>query len=170
MHLLNWNEKKKGGPEAGPPVSAVKVLLDRGGGLGRWGHVDNAASPLGAEFDMPFDEREQRVVAAAPHTVTWMEVGATLADDDLARIHQLPTESLDAKPLRVRITAVPGGRRALLVCHQSALALDPGDPDLGVALAVTLTLPVSGLVLVLENSNLLALRLRQHFSGDRGRA
>src|SRR5215212_11532564 len=119
---------------------------------------------------MPFDQREQRVVAATPHTVPGMEVGATLADDDLAGIDQLAAETLDAEPLRVRITAVSGGRRALLVCHSSALALDPGDPDLGVALAVTLTLPVSGLVLVLEDSNLLALRLRQHLSGDRGRA
>jgi hypothetical protein len=50
---------------------------------------------------MPSDEGEQGVIAATADTVAWMEVGATLPDDDLASIHQLAPEALDAKPLSV---------------------------------------------------------------------
>ena len=46
-----------------------------------------------------------------------VEVGATLADDDLAGVDGLAAEALHAEALRVRVAAVAGRRCALLVCH-----------------------------------------------------
>ena len=42
---------------------------------------------------------EQRVVAAAADVDAGMEVGAALADDDLAGLDDLAAEPLDAEPL-----------------------------------------------------------------------
>ena len=44
---------------------------------------------------------------------------AALADQDLARVDDLAAEPLHAKALGVRVTSVPAGRGALLVCHFS---------------------------------------------------
>jgi hypothetical protein len=48
---------------------------------------------------MPRDQGEQGVVAATADSVTRVEVGAALPDDDLASVHQLAAKPLDAKPL-----------------------------------------------------------------------
>src|SRR3954449_2088587 len=84
--------------------------LDRGDGHG-------LAAPAGAEGHRTRLEREQRVVAAAAHAETRVEVRAALPDDDLAGLHDLAAEALDAEPLGVGVAAVAGGRSALLVCH-----------------------------------------------------
>ncbi len=57
------------------------------------------------------------VVAAPADEVARVEVGAPLADDDLAGVHELPAEALDPEPLGVGVAPVPGGGCALLVCH-----------------------------------------------------
>jgi hypothetical protein len=49
---------------------------------------------------MTLDEREQRVVSAAAYSGAWVEVGAALTHDDLARADELAAESLDPEPLR----------------------------------------------------------------------
>ena len=54
-------------------------------------------------------QREQRVVAAAADVVAGVEVGAALADDDLAGVDQLAAEALDAEALGVGVAAVPRG-------------------------------------------------------------
>ena len=46
-----------------------------------------------------------------------VEVGAALADDDLAGLDELAAEALDAEALRVGVAAVTGGTKTLLVCH-----------------------------------------------------
>src|SRR5262245_47546916 len=132
--------------------------------------VDDAtAAPL-AELHGTADEREQGVVAAAAHAGARVEVGAALADDDLARVDDLAAEALDAEALGVGVATVLGRGRALLVCHEFSPSLsadlvswsacsqgDVGDLDLGVLLAVTLALLVAGLVLVLLDDDLGAL-------------
>jgi hypothetical protein len=50
-----------------------------------------------------------------------VEVGATLADDDLAGVDELTTEALHAEALRVGVTTVLGARGTLLVSHFSVL-------------------------------------------------
>jgi hypothetical protein len=43
-----------------------------------------------------------------------VEVGAALADDDLAGVDDLAAEALDAEPLGVGVATVLGGRRPFL--------------------------------------------------------
>ena len=88
------------------------------------GDVDDAAAAAGAELDLARDQREQGVVAAATDAVARVEVGAALADDDLAGVDQLAAEALHAQPLGVGVPTVAGRGRALLVCHVAASALD----------------------------------------------
>ena len=82
---------------------------------------------------VPADEREQRVVVATADTGAGVEVGAALANDDLAGVDELTTEALDAEALGVGVAAVAGRTGALLVCHRVSptLVLDAGDAYLG---------------------------------------
>src|SRR5918998_2250431 len=70
--------------------------------------------------------------------------------------------AFESRPFRVE--------DAPFLCAMSASALDTGDADLGVVLAVPLALAVSGLVLVLEDVNLRSLGRAQHLGGHRDRA
>src|SRR5215467_1740949 len=79
--------------------------------------ADRSAPAPGAELNRTGHKGEQRVVTAAPDAGTRVEVGASLPDDDLARLDDLTAEPLDAEPLRVGVTSIPAGRGALLVCH-----------------------------------------------------
>src|SRR5205823_12962396 len=78
--------------------------------LGLWSRgaddADGLASPLGTEFDGTGGRREQRVVATTTDVDAGVEVGAALADQDLAGLDDLATEPLDAEPLSVRIATV----------------------------------------------------------------
>ena len=67
--------------------------------------------------DVARGERAQGVVAAPADVVSRVEVGAALADDDLAGVDGLAAEALDAQTLRVGVASVAGARCALLVCH-----------------------------------------------------
>src|SRR4051794_3996600 len=92
--------------------------LGRDGLAGRdGGDRDLAAATAEAEGHRTRDEREQRVVLTPADAETRVEVGATLADDDLAGLDDLATEALDAQALGVGVAAVAGRRSALLVCH-----------------------------------------------------
>src|SRR5450756_1544774 len=109
----------------------VSILTRRGGaphrcapsskrlcrsGLGE-NDVDALAATTGAELHRTWSQREQRVIAAAADVQARVEVGAALANDDLAGRHDLTTEALHAETLSVRVTTVARGARALLVCH-----------------------------------------------------
>src|SRR4051794_32577713 len=89
-----------------------------GGGRLATDDADDAAAALVAELHGAGDQGEQRVVAAAADVVAGVEVGAALADQDLARVDLLATEALDPEPLGVGVAAVARGGRALLVCHR----------------------------------------------------
>src|ERR1700727_601429 len=131
-------------------------------------HTDRAALAHTAERDLAGHQREQGGVPAAAHAGPGVEVRTTLAHNDLARVDLLPAETLHAKPLCRGVTAVPAGRRALLVCHVSSAPLlggtalrrtalrraDASDLQLGVVLPVAQAPPVPGLVLVLDHVDL----------------
>ena len=55
---------------------------------------------------MALGEREQGVVAADADAVTGVELGAALADDDVAGYDPLAAELLDAEPLPGTVAAV----------------------------------------------------------------
>ena len=62
--------------------------------MGRSADLDDVhglAAALEAELDRTRLEREQRVVAAAADAVARVEVRAALADEDLARVDDLPS-------------------------------------------------------------------------------
>src|SRR5690606_416737 len=63
---------------------------------------------LGGELHLAIDQREQRVVAAQADAVTRVELGATLADDDVAGLDGLAAVDLHAQVLRVGVAAVAG--------------------------------------------------------------
>src|SRR5207342_3155814 len=81
-------------------------------------HVDDLAALRVPELDRALDEGEQRVVTTATDTLPRVELRAALADQDLARVHGLAAEPLDAQPLRVRVAPVAGAGRTLLVSHR----------------------------------------------------
>jgi hypothetical protein len=69
------------------------------------------------KLHLAVDEREQGVVATEADAGARMELGAALADDDVAGFDGLAAEDLDAEVLRVGIAAVARGAYALFVCH-----------------------------------------------------
>src|SRR5437016_4151277 len=58
------------------------------------------------ELDAPCDLGKKGVVLAASNVQSGLHPRAALADNDRAAGHQLPAESLEAKPLRVRVAPV----------------------------------------------------------------
>jgi hypothetical protein len=83
--------------------------------------VHNAATTAGAELDSTGRQGEQGVVPAAAYAGARVEVGAALADDDLACGNYLATEALDAEVLGVGVTTVASGTRAFFMCHLECL-------------------------------------------------
>ncbi len=67
--------------------------------------VERGFAPV-EELDASRDLGEECVVFAASDVQSGLHPCAALADDDRAAWHQLPAESLKAKPLRVRVAPV----------------------------------------------------------------
>jgi hypothetical protein len=85
--------------------------------------VDDPTAAARAEFNGTCLQSEQGVVAATANACTGVEVGAALADDDLAGGNYLAAEALDAEVLGVGVTTVASGARAFFVCHLKCLPL-----------------------------------------------
>src|SRR5699024_904062 len=158
-------DNAKGGPVfPGPPTKTTTLVRGR---LGHRNDVHCLSAAEVAERDLTADQREQRVVTTTAHVGARVEPCAALTNQDLAGVHALTTETLHAEALGIRVTTVPAGRSALLACHVSSLLLrrDTGDSHLGVLLAVSLALLVTGLVLVLDDVDLGAGDLTENFGG-----
>src|SRR3712207_3957844 len=109
-------------------------------------HVDDLAALRVPQLARALDEGEQRVVTAAADTLPRVELGAALADQDLAGVDDLAAEPLHAQPLGVRVAPVARAGRTLLVSHRPSLLLrDLGDLDPRQRLTVPLPLVVPGL-------------------------
>jgi len=67
----------------------------------RANHVDDATTTAGTELDRTWSQSEQRVVLAAADVVTWVEVCATLTNNDLAGVYQLSAEALHTEALGI---------------------------------------------------------------------
>ena len=95
-------EIAKGGPEA--------AFLERGcllSGLDSLdGDVHDAAATAGAELDLAGAQGEQGVVTTTTDAVAGVEVGAALANQNLAGVDLLTTETLDAEALRIGVATV----------------------------------------------------------------
>src|SRR5690606_18406740 len=108
----SMSAEMKSPAEAGPFATRLR------GSAGR-DHVDRTTllRALDGEFDGTVDQREQGVVAAQADARTRMELGAALADDDVAGLDGLAAVHLHAEVLRIGVAAVARGTYALLVCH-----------------------------------------------------
>lgn len=88
-----------------------------------WLDVHHVSTAARAELHLACDKREQSIVATSAHTLTGVEVGATLPNQDLTRVDLLATEALHTEALRIGITTIARAGRALLVCHLPYLSL-----------------------------------------------
>src|ERR671936_1127576 len=78
---------------------------------------DDASAAAGLEIDRARARGEDRVVLPDPHAVARLELGAALANDDLAAGHGLAGEHLHAEALGVRVAAVAARPEPLLMSH-----------------------------------------------------
>ena len=92
----------RGADYAGTDESLCYPDLVRGGNDAD----EAAATALVLKLDVAGDEREQRVVLALPDVFAGLMSRAALANDDRARVDELPAKTLYAEPLTVRIAAV----------------------------------------------------------------
>src|SRR5262249_11380074 len=72
------------------------------------------------ELDHARDKREQRVIRPAPNARAWLELGATLTDQDFSAKHCLPAETFNAQTLGVRVASVTRTAYSLFVCHKAS--------------------------------------------------
>jgi hypothetical protein len=79
--------------------------------------VDDFAATCVTEFDSSCCESEERVILTDTDILSWVELGATLTDEDLAAVDYLTTESLDPEILRVGIATVTCRGDTLFTCH-----------------------------------------------------
>lgn len=70
------------------------------------------------EFHGALAQCEQGVVFATTDVLAGMEVGATLANNDVAGDDVLTTEALHAKSLGMRVAAVTGGAKTFFMSHE----------------------------------------------------
>src|SRR6516165_1937109 len=84
-------------------------------------HGDEGA-PAGSavEGDLAADRREDGVILAHAGVGAGMELGAALAQDDVARQHDLAAEALHAQALAGAVAPVAGTAACLLMCHDPA--------------------------------------------------
>jgi hypothetical protein len=110
--ILLGLKKQWDGP-SGPPhrKSCVPKLL------GCCDDVHDAAATTAAELNSACLQGEQRVVATAANACAGVEVGAALANDDLAGLDNLAAEALYAQELSVGVAAVASRARTFLMCH-----------------------------------------------------
>jgi len=64
--------------------------------LGSSNNVHHAATTTGAELDCTSSQGEQGVILATTYAGAWVEVGATLTNDDFASLDFLTTKALYA--------------------------------------------------------------------------
>src|SRR6185437_10353100 len=122
---------KPSGPSLGfARVRRLRTLRDRrlSGSVG-FENRDHAAAAGGLEIDLARALGEDRVVLPDPHAVARMELGAALANDDLAAGHGLAGEHLHAEALGIRVTAVAARPEPLLMSHPRS----PSWPAAGAA-------------------------------------
>lgn len=70
------------------------------------------------EFHGALAQCEQGIVFATADVLAGMEVGTTLANDDVASDDVLATEALHAKSLGMRVAAVTGGAKTFFMSHE----------------------------------------------------
>ena len=102
-----------------PFVLDAQLLLSVNGAL-------TAILALALELDGTVNQSEQGVILADADIDTGMDVGASLADQDVAGQNELTVSALDTQALSLGITAVLGGTAALVVSEELNTNLQHG--------------------------------------------
>src|SRR5690606_10655912 len=163
------HHKRKAPPKRGPS----RCVPARSGGRDD-AHRAALLRALGGELHRAVDQREQGVVAAEADARTRMELGAALADDDVAGLDRLAAVHLHAEVLRVGVAAVARGTYALFMCHDCVSCLlllgpgDAGDLDFGVVLPVAHLLAMVLAAAELDDADLVGAAVRDDLGGDGG--
>ena len=90
------------------------------GALLGWDDVDEfAASSAILELHDPRHLGKQGIVLAPTYIEPWVELRATLPNQNGAAIDGLTAVSLDTEKLRIRIAAIAAGALSFFVCHNS---------------------------------------------------
>ena len=96
-----------------------KLLLSVNGAL-------TAILALALELDGTVNQSKQGVILADTNVDTGMDVGASLANQDIAGQNELTVCTLNAQAFRLGITAVLGGTAALVVSEELNTNLQHG--------------------------------------------
>ena len=94
-----------------PFVLDAQLLLSVNGAL-------TAILALALELDGTVNQSKQGVVLADANVDTGMDVGASLANQNVASQNELTVSTLDAQALSLGITAVLGGTAAIVVSEE----------------------------------------------------
>src|SRR5690606_41341709 len=88
---------------------------------------------LHGEVDHAVHQGEQGVVTAQADALAGMELGAALADDDVAGLDGLAAVDLHTQVLRVGIAAVAGRAYAFFLCHDVVSSAQPAMPVISIS-------------------------------------
>jgi hypothetical protein len=116
------------------------------------------------------DQGKQREVPAHADVSPRVNPCTKLTDNDIACSHGFSTEDFDAAPLSLAIAPVTGASSSFLMCHIASyfLAVDSGDPERGLMLAMASLTTITLTSFLLENQNLLGFGLADNLAGHRG--
>ena len=106
-------------PQIHAAVFLSQLLLSVNGAL-------TAILALALELDGTVNQSEQGVILADTNVDTGMDVGASLANQNVAGQNELTVSTLDAQALSLGITAVLGGTAALVVSEELNTNLQHG--------------------------------------------
>src|SRR4051812_6273756 len=171
---MSGASNRKGGMECPSPLDLERLscpgrraggwsrLLGRGRRRRRRRHdMDRHLLARLVEAHRAVDQGEQGVVLADADILALVELGAALADDDVAGEDLLAAELLDAQAPTGGIAAVARAAACLFMCHMPAPALagDAGDLEDRQVLAMTVLAPRILAPPLLENDDLVAAGL-----------
>mgnify|MGYP000739033422 CR=1 FL=1 len=69
------------------------------------------------ELNLALDKREEGVVLTTADVLAGVDVGAVLADENLAGLHGLTVKTLGAQTLAAGVATIAGGTETFFVCH-----------------------------------------------------
>ena len=108
------------------------------------------------------------MVASATDVQSGMEMGAALADENVAGRDFFTAEPFHAEPLRLRVASVAGTTACFFMCHSILSSFDPGDLDPGIVLPVPGLAAVVLAALEFDDADLVAPAVLEHCCGDGG--
>jgi hypothetical protein len=153
------------------PFRGFRFVARQTGNLLNRQHVNPLALPVEPVIvHNAVDQGKQREIPAHADISPGVNARTQLADDDIACSHGFSAEDFDPTPLPLAIAPVTGASSSFLMCHISFLflAVDSGDSEGGLMLAMASLTTVTLASFLLKNENLLGFALADNLAGHRG--